>query len=280
MCEMLQVSRSGYYEWRSRPGSARQQANEKLLREIREIFQTSRQTYGSPRVHAALQRNGQQVGRQRVARLMRQEGLVARPRHRRKPVTTQRQAGDPVAQNLLNQDFAADPLNLKWAGDITFIDTAEGWLYLAMLLDLCTRKVPGWSMTWVVSQPHHLRASLVEGALDMALKRQHPPNHLLHHSDQGSQYTSAAYQARLAALEPQVSMSRVGNPYDNALVESFFATLKAECATDQFATRAEARIAIFEFIEVWYNRQRLHSSLGYQSPEEFERQFLDKNHVR
>jgi transposase InsO family protein len=274
MCDVLEVSRSGYYEWRARGVSAREQANAALLAQIRATFEASRQTYGSPRVHAALQRRGLRVGRQRVARLMRQHGLAARQRRRRKPVTTQRQAGDPVAANLLNQAFEADRPNLKWAGDITFIDTAEGWLYLAVLIDLCTRKVPGWSMT------DHLRSSLVQDALDMALKRQQPPKHLLHHSDQGSQYTSASYQACLSALEPQLSMSRVGNPFDNAPVESFFATLKSECATEQFATRAEARSAIFEFIEVWYNRQRLHSSLGYLSPEEFERQFLDKNDVR
>lgn len=274
MCEVLEVSPSGYYAWRSRPLSARAQANAALLKRIETIFADSRKTYGSPRVHAALQRQGRQVGRQRVARLMRQHGLVAKQRRRRKPVTTERQPGDPVAPNLLNQDFQADQPNTKWVGDFTYIDTAEGWLYLAVLVDLCTRKVPGWSMA------DHRRAELVEDAFKMALRRERPAKHLLHHTDQGRQYTAASYQRQLAPLEPQLSMSRVGNPYDNAVVESFFATLKSECVTHQFATRAEARTAIFEFIEVWYNRQRLHSSLGYLSPEAFERQLLDTICVR
>lgn len=274
LCEVLGVSPSGYYAWRSRPVSAREQANAVLLEQIQEIFEGSRKTYGSPRVHASLQRQGINVGCQRVARLMRHHGLVAKQRRRRLPVTTQREAGDPVAPNLLNQQFKTAQPNTQWAGDFTYIDTAEGWLYLAVLLDLCTRKVPGWSMT------DHRRSSLVEDAFKMALKRQHPPKNLLHHSDQGRQYTSASYQAQLSSLDPQLSMSRVGNPYDNAVVESFFATLKTECATHQFATRDEARAVIFEYIEVWYNRQRLHSSLGYLSPEEFERQLLDSNPVR
>ena len=274
MCQVLEVSPSGYYAWRSRPLSARAQANAALLKRVETIFAESRKTYGSPRVHAAIQRQGMQVGRQRVARLMRQHGLVAKPRRRRKPVTSERQPGDPVAPNLLNQDFQADEPNTKWVGDFTYIETAEGWLYLAVLLDLCTRKVPGWSMA------DHRRAGLVEDAFKMALVRERPAKHLLHHTDQGRQYTAASYQQQLAPLEPQLSMSRVGNPYDNAVVESFFATLKTECVTHQFATRAQARTAIFEFIEVWYNRQRLHSSLGYLNPEGFERQFFDSNPIR
>ena len=274
MCRVLDVSPSGYYAWRERPPGQRELANRELLKHMREVFADSRQTYGSSRIQAALQRRGIACGRNRVARLMRKQGIAAKQRRRRHPVTTQRQPGDPVAPNLLDRDFSAEKPNEKWAGDITFIDTAQGWLYLAVLLDLCTRKVPGWSMA------DHMQTSLVEGAFQMAVWRQRPGDGLLHHSDQGSQYTSFDYQTQLAALDVQVSMSGVGNCYDNAMVESFFATLKTECASGQFATRAEARAAIFEFIEVWYNRQRLHSSLGYRSPEEFESQFfLDKEGV-
>jgi transposase InsO family protein len=268
MCRVMDVTPSGYYAWSERPPGQRELANGELLKHIREVFAHSRQTYGSPRIHATLQRRGIVCGRNRVARLMRQHGIAAKQRRRRRPVTTQPQPGNPVAPNLLDRDFSAERPNEKWAGDITFIDTAEGWLYLAVLLDLCTRKVPGWSMA------DHMRTSLIEGAFQMALWRQGPEESLLHHSDQGSQYTSINYQAQLAGLDVQVSMSGAGNCYDNAMVESFFATLKTECATRQFATRAEARTAIFEFIEVWYNRLRLHSSLGYRSPEEYERQFL------
>jgi transposase InsO family protein len=183
-------------------------------------------------------------------------------------VTTQRQPDHPVAPNLLAQDFTAERPNQKWAADITALDTAEGGLYLASVLDLCSRKVVGWSMDG------HMYSSLVEDALHMAVARRCPEPGLLHHSDQGSQYTGAAYRLLLSQLECQVSMSRVGNCYDNAAMESFIGTLKTECITGQFESRAQARTAIFEYIEVWYNRQRLHSSLGYLSPEEFERSLL------
>jgi transposase InsO family protein len=195
---------------------------------------------------------------------MRLQGIAARKRHKRFPVTTQRQPGAVPAPNWLNQDFSASAPNLKWVTDITYIDTAEGWLYLAPVLDLYSRQVVGWAMA------DHLGAALVESALQMALARRHPAAGLLHHSDQGSQYTSLAYQLQLLAHNCQISMSRVGNCYDNAVMESFFSTLKTECATDQFINRAQARRTIFEYIEVWYNRQRLHSSLGYLSPVEFE----------
>jgi len=195
---------------------------------------------------------------------MRLNGIVARRAPRRRPMTTQRRAGAPIWPNRLRQDFRAERPNQKWVADITYIDTREGWLYLAALLDLCSRRVVGWSMG------ETLKASLVEDALAMAAGRREVGEGLLHHSDQGCQYTSDAYQSRLAALKAHVSMSGVGNCYDNAVMESFFSTLKGECATYRFAARAEARQRIFEFIEVWYNRQRLHSSLGYLSPAEFE----------
>lgn len=264
MCRALGVGRSGYYAWRKRPISQREKADHELIGQIRDEFQSSRRTYGSPRIHAALQRKGVACGRNRVAKLMHTHGIVARKRSKRFPVTTQRQPGAIPAPNLLNQEFSASAPNLKWVTDITYIDTAEGWLYLAPVLDLYSRQVVGWAMA------DHMQASLVESALQMALAKRHPLPGLLHHSDQGSQYTSLPYQLQLLAHNCQVSMSRVGDCYDNAVMESFFATLKTECVTGQFASRAQARRIIFEYIEVWYNRQRLHSALGYLSPAEFE----------
>jgi len=264
MCRVLNVSASGYYTWCRRGMSRRAQANAALVGRIREIHQASRRTYGSPRVHAALRLDGVKCGRKRVAHLMRCEGLVGRSPRRKYPRTTQATPDNPVAPNLLAQDFTAERPDQKWVADITYIDTAEGWLYLAPVLDLFSRKVVGWSMD------SHLYSSLVEDALLMAAARRCPAPGLLHHSDRGVQYTSAAYRQLLADLHCQVSMSRTGNCYDNAVMESFFSTLKSECLIGQFQTRAQARTAIFEFIEVWYNRHRLHSSLGYLSPEDFE----------
>lgn len=264
MCQVLGVTRSGYYAWRNRPASPREQANQQLVAQIKKIHQSSRQTYGSPRIHAALRRIGIVCGRHRVARLMRLHGIAASKPRKRFPVTTQRQPGAIPAPNLLNQDFSAPAPNRKWVTDITYIDTAEGWLYLAPVLDLYSRRVVGWAMA------DHMETSLVQAAIEMALARRHPAAGWLHHSDQGRQYTSSAYQQRLTASQCQISMSRVGNCYDNAVMESFLGTLKSECVTGQFATRAQARTTIFEYIEVWYNRQRLHSSLDYCSPVEFE----------
>jgi transposase InsO family protein len=264
MCRVLEVSTSGYYAWRKRVPGMRATANAELVEQIRDIHQASRRTYGSPRVHAVLRRCGLVCNHKRVARLMRREGIVGRSPRRKYPRTTQSEPGSLAAPNLLDQKFTAERPNQKWVGDITYVDTAEGWLYLASVLDLFSRKVVGWSMD------NHLYASLVEDALHMAVTRRNPAPGLLHHSDQGSQYTSTAYRLRLAKLECEVSMSRTGNCYDNAVMESFFSTLKSECLTGQFQTRAQARTAIFEFIEIWYNRHRLHSSLGYLSPEEFE----------
>lgn len=265
MSRVLGVSSSGYYAWRRREPGCRAQANAALVADIRDIHQTSRGTYGSPRVHAALKRRGVVCGRNRVARLMRREGMVGKSPRRKRPVTTRHEPGNPVAPNVLAQNFSAEQPNRKWVADITYVDTAEGWLYLAPVLDLWSRMVVGWSME------EHMQTSLVDQALQMAAARRRPGPGLLHHSDQGGQYTSAAYQQHLSKLKAQVSMSRAGNCYDNAAMESFIGTLKTECVTGQFATRAQARTAIFEYIEVWYNRQRLHSSLGYLSPEEFER---------
>ena len=265
MCRSLNVSRSGYYAWRARPASQRAHANELLLAQIQEEHRASRQTYGSPRIHAALQRKGTACGRNRVARLMRRYGITARKAHRHFPRTTQRNPWAKPAPNLLNQDFSSPAADRKWVSDITYIDTAEGWLYLASVLDLFSRRVVGWAMA------DHMGTALVQEALEMAMVQRHPPQGWMHHSDQGSQYTSEAYQQVLAAHHCQVSMSRVGNCFDNAAMESFFATLKTECARQRFATRAQARTIIFEYIEGWYNPKRLHSALDYLSPTEFER---------
>ncbi len=276
MCQMLAVSRSGYYDWRDQPLSQREQDNQMLTAQIKQVYQDSRQTYGSPRVHVELNNRGLACGRNRVARLMRQNGIVARGPRRWRPVTTQRRATDPVAPNHLNQNFTTTGPNQKWLADISYIATAEGWLYLAVILDLFSRMVVGWSMA------SHMESTLVEDALKMALgRRQVGADTLLHHSDRGSQYTSYAYQAHLTSQRIQPSMSRIGNCYDNSPIESFFGTLKTECATHTFVSHAQARATIFEYIEVWYNRRRLHSALDYISPETFEhRFFLEKLTVR
>ncbi len=264
MCRVLGVGRSGYYAWCSRSASHRVQEDETLWMKIQQEHQLSRGTYGSPRIHAALHKQGVQCSQKRVARLMRLHKITGRKRQKRRPVTTQRDPSAIPAPNLLNQEFYASAPDQKWVSDITYIETAEGWLYLASILDLFSRKVVGWAMA------DHMEASLVEDALQMALQQRQPEAGLLHHSDQGRQYTSVVYQNRLANAHCQISMSRTGNCYDNAAMESFFGTLKTECATQPFATRAQARTAIFEFIEAWYNRQRLHSALDYLSPMEFE----------
>jgi transposase InsO family protein len=273
MCAVLGVSRSGYYAWRERGPSPRRQANQVLVEAIRRVHRESRRSYGSPRIHVALRGLGLACGRHRVARLMRQQGLVGVKAHRR-PFTSQRSPGAVAAPNLLGRDFHAPFPNQKWVADITTIATAEGRLYLATILDLCSRMIVGWSIA------DHMQTSLVERALLMALGRRPLSHPLLHHSDHGSQYTSDAYQARLAALRARISMNGIGNCYDNAVMESFYATLKTECAPRPFHSRQEATTAIFEYIEGWYNRQRIHSSLGYLSPASFEQQIsLDKNTV-
>lgn len=267
-CRVLQVSESGYYAWRKRQPSQRENANISLVEQIERVHTASRHTYGCRRVHAALRQQGIVCNRKRVARLMRLHGLRGCDRRRRRPRTTQSRHEWPVAANLLDRAFTAAVPNQKWLGDISYIETLEGFLYLASLEDVCSRKIVGWAMAT------HLETPLVEQALAMALARRQPAAGLLHHSDRGSQYASTDYQRQLAQAHITVSMSRKGNCWDNAMKESFFATLKTECASRPFATRAQARTAIFEYIEVFYNRQRLHSALGYLSPEQFERQLM------
>ena len=266
MCRMLSVKRSGYYAWRKREPSTRAQANQALLEMIKTEHKNSRKTYGSPRLYVLLRRKGVKCGRNRVARLMRLDGIRALSKRRYHPKTTQRQPGVIPAPNRLNQDFSASAPNQKWVSDFTYIETGEGRLFLAVVLDLFSRKVIGWSMRQQMDTP------LVIAALRMALRGRRPPAGLLHHSDQGSQYTSAAYRSCLTEASAQLSMSGVGNCYDNAVIESFFGTLKTECVTGTFPTCAQARTTIFEYMEVWYNRQRLHSTLGYYSPVDFENQ--------
>jgi transposase InsO family protein len=264
LCETLCVSLSGYYAWKNRPLSQHQREDHQLAEHIHAVYHACRQVYGSPRIHAELRDQGIIVSRKRVARLMREQGLSASRRHHR-TTTTRSEPGARVAPNLLEQDFTASRPNEKWTGDITAIWTYEGWLYLAVVLDLYSRRVIGWAMA--ASQDE----ALIERAFQMALLARHPPSGVLFHSDRGSQYTSDAYRALLADIGATVSMSRTGNCYDNAVTESFFGTLKGECVERfSFQTRGQARQTIFEYVESFYNRVRRHSSLGYVSPAVYE----------
>lgn len=264
MCRLLRVSPSAYYAWRQRRPSRRQTENERLVGEIRQIHQGSYETYGSPRIHAELQAQGIPCNRKRVERLMRLHQIRALYKRRRRH-TTDSAHNLPVAPNLLDQDFTADTPNRKWVGDISYIWTAEGWLYLAAIMDLFSRKIVGWAMG------SRSNRHLVQQALHMALVTRRPGTELLHHSDRGSQYASHDYQDLLANHQIQVSMSRTGNVYDNSVMESFFATLKAELVhRAHYLTRREARTDLFAYIEGFYNRRRRHSVLGYLSPDQFE----------
>ena len=273
MCRVLRVSRSGFYAWCAGEPSARALADDVLLAHVRVSFLESDRTYGSPRVLEDLRDQGHHVGKKRVARLMRTEGLVAR-RPRAAVRTTDSRHGEPVAPNLVARQFAPEThptLNRVWVSDITYVPTQAGWLYLAVVLDLASRRCVGWAMGPT------LEADLALSALRMALHDRRPPPGLIHHSDRGVQYASLAYRTLLAQHGAVASMSRRGDCWDNAVAESLFATVESELiARYRWATHAESRLAIFKYIETWYNPRRRHSSLRYQSPMKYEQTTLAK----
>jgi putative transposase len=265
MCSALEVSPAGYYAWRGRPVSARAVSNTMLLAEIRQVHHDSHSRYGSPRVHAALRRQGRDASRGRIERLMRRYGIraiMARPRRVR---TTDSRHDLPIAPNLIARDFTAEAANQIWLADITYIPTTEGWLYLAAIMDLFSRKIVGWAMR------DHMQAELASAALTMAIQQQRPRAGLVHHSDRGVQYASRAYRDALTVAGITASMSRKADCYDNAPMESFFHTLKTELVHHRdYNSHAEAQRDIFAFIEGFYNRTRLHSAIGYIAPVEME----------
>lgn len=267
MCRVLQVSRSGYYTWLKRPESNRSRENRQLVEQIRNIHEQSRRTYGSPRVHAELQTMRVICSENRVARLMRLNGIAVEKK-RKFTKTTDSNHQLPIAPNLLDQQFEVSKPDVVWTTDITYIWTKQGWLYLAIVLDLFSRRIVGWSMAPT------LERTLVMAALQMAIMIRTPAEGLMHHSDRGSQYASYDYQKMLQQKKIVSSMSRRGNCYDNAPTESCFATLKRELVyLRNYSSHAEARQDIFEYIEVWYNRRRKHSAIGYMSPVEYEQQW-------
>lgn len=268
LAEALEVSKSGFCAHRKKAGRPRAQNDERLRSMISAIFHKSRRTYGSPRVRIELQRLGERCGKNRVAKLMGAQGLRARQKRRFEPKTTQSTHSLPIAENWLSKVPSPDRPDRLWQSDITYLRTTEGWLYLAVTLDACSRKVVGWSVDESLETP------LVTRALERAVQSRRPSQGLLHHSDRGVQYASRDFRERLQTCRITPSMSRKANCYDNALAESFFATLKTECFGDgPPPTRAQARLMLFDYIETFYNSRRLHSALGYQSPVAFENQF-------
>ena len=265
LCRVLQVQRSGYYAWRDREESARSKDDRILAIEVAAVFAENKKRYGSPRVRRELRNRGRRVCRHRVARLMREQRLRARAR-RRFVRTTHSNPGQPTPPNVLDRKFTAEAPDRVWAGDVTYLPTREGWLYLAVLLDLYSRRVVGWAMS------EHNDEALTLAALHMAIDHRQPESGLVHHSDRGTTYASGAYQDELAKRGFVCSMSRKGNCWDNAVVESFFSTLDIECENgDMFPSRAAARREVTDYILGFYNPTRLHSTLGYMSPMEYER---------
>ena len=274
MCRVLEVSPSGYYAWRRRQTSARERSDADLLQKITEIHQRSRGTYGVPRIHAQLASEGRFVGRKRIARLMQKAGLKGVCR-RQWPRTTLRSQGSRPAPDLVDRNFSASAPDQLWVADITYVPTASGFLYLAVVLDAFSRRVVGWSMKT------HLRKELVLDALEVALWSRRPENGLIHHSDQGSQYTCLEFGSRCLRAGVRPSMGSVGDCYDNALCESFFATLECELIDrTRFQNPDQARREVFDFIEGFYNPHRLHSALGYHSPINFERNHTEVQSTR
>ena len=267
MCRLLLVQPSGYYAWTRRDPCMREARKLQLIESIRQVHERSGGTYGSPRVHRALRKQGISCSRKQVQKLMQQEQIRS-TRHRRFRVkTTDSNHDHAIAANLLDRQFEQEKIDQAWASDITYVATDEGWLYVASVMDLCSRRIIGWSTA------DHLRSELAEEALSMAIKQRCPAQGLLHHSDRGVQYACEAYQAILERHGIRCSMSRSGNCYDNATMESFFKTFKSELVyQEHYATREEAKRSIHPYIELFYNRQRLHSSLGYRSPAEYEAQ--------
>lgn len=266
LCRVMQVCRGGFYAWRKCSKSARQLKNESLTAQIKTAHKESKETYGSPRIFAELKAKGVVCSEKRIARLMSLHKIIA-VRPKRFVATTDSDHDMPIADNLLDRTFGAETPDTRWTADITYIWTSQGWLYLAIILDLFSRRIVGWAMDQTIER------SLVLSALNMALNGRRPGKHLLCHSDRGSQYASGDYQKRLEEAGIVCSMSRRGNCWDNAPTESFFASLKKEMVyRTKFTTREQARGAVFHWIEVWYNRTRRHSTLGYISPEAFERQ--------
>ncbi len=267
LCALLGVSRSGYYDWRDRRPGPRQQEDARLAPQIEALFREKRRTYGRVRLTHELRARGQACGQRRVRRLMRARGLCARPRRHYRPQTTDSQHNHPIAPNLLSERPAPSRPDTVWVSDLTYLPTTAGWLFLAVVLDLYSRRVIGWAFS------PQLNTSLALAALRMALARRRPAPGLLHHSDRGCQYASEAYRAELAAHRLVASMSRTANPYDNAVMESFYATLKTECVHPlPLASPADTQAQVFDYLEVFYNRGRLHSALGYKSPVDFEQQ--------
>jgi putative transposase len=267
MCRVLKVSRGGYYKWVGRPESDRERRHKELTQQVKEVYDESRQLYGSPKVTQRLNQRGVTVSSRTVTRIMKENGIRSKTVKKYK-ATTNSKHSLPVQENIMNQDFTANKPNEKWVTDITYVSTLEGWLYLASVMDLYSRKIVGWHMS------ERMTKELVLQALEQAHGRQKPEPGLLHHSDRGSQYASHDYQKKLQVFLMKGSMSRKGNCYDNACIESFHSIIKKELIyLNKYETREEAKNSIFEYIEVFYNNKRIHSSIGFKTPSEYERMY-------